>query len=506
MKARLAPSARALFLFASTIWLATAAARAFPVFESAIPVVEFHNPATGHYFLTASTSEMRDIEAGMAGPGWIRTGLAFYAFPPGAPRPGTVCAASCGMPVYRFHGASFNTHVFTANDVEAEILRQPGSGWTFEGVAFNVDVPNPAGECFAGMAPVARFYNNRGAVNDANHRYVSPDGERARMKARAWSEEGIAFCTVRPVEVPLHSFELAGSAVRISPSARCEDESINLGPCIAVNNLPPPDHLLPPTQVQLVPAEFQERTGLASSFNYVQQHRSAASPQDAAAGAFVQGNMFVIGLHVATSSRGPSIYSSINPLYQFKTTVDADGVDRRFRPFGTPWESDVQLSISGTLNVKRLRVANAASHAYGHPTLEFTDTRSGRNLYFTVGAYGTVPMQGDYLAPDSATGKVIVGTTLRGTTPYGRSSGISSLPTPSGFVAENSWGWGGPFDFRIDAAEFQRIVAAARSVDLALSADVRDYILDNFHFTNEVVGDGEIGLNLAGFRLQLLRR
>ena len=45
-----------------------------------------------------------------------------------------------------------------------------------------------------------------------------------------------------------------------------------------------------------------------------------------------------------------------------------------------------------------------------------------------------------------------------------------------------------------------------RTVDAALSADVRDYIMDNYHFNNEVVGDGEIGVNLAGYKLQLLRR
>lgn len=166
----------------------------------------------------------------------------------------------------------------------------------------------------------------------------------------------------------------------------------------------------------------------------------------------------------------------------------------------------MQLVVSGTVNVKRLRVANASSHAYGHPTLEFIDQRSGKHLYFTVLVYGTIPTHGDYLAPDVGTGKVIVGTTLRPGTPYGRSLGIPTLPTPSGFVSENYWGWGGPFDFRIDRAEFERIVNAARTVDAALSADIRDYLVDNFHFNNEVVGDGEIGLNLADFKLQLLRR
>ena len=54
--------------------------------------------------------------------------------------------------------------------------------------------------------------------------------------------------------------------------------------------------------------------------------------------------------------------------------------------------------------------------------------------------------------------------------------------------------------------EFSRVVQAARSVDPALSAEPDDYLLDNFHFNNEVYGDGEIGMNIAGFRLEIVPR
>ena len=47
---------------------------------------------------------------------------------------------------------------------------------------------------------------------------------------------------------------------------------------------------------------------------------------------------------------------------------------------------------------------------------------------------------------------------------------------------------------------------AARTVDGALSANPADYLLDNYHFNNEVYGDGEIGMNLGGFRLEIVRR
>ena len=79
-------------------------------------------------------------------------------------------------------------------------------------------------------------------------------------------------------------------------------------------------------------------------------------------------------------------------------------------------------------------------------------------MYFTVGTYGTVDMSGEFLALDTGSGKVIVGTALRAQTPYGRASGIPPLATPSGFVSDNAWGWGGAFDFRMDRAEFKRAV------------------------------------------------
>jgi hypothetical protein len=113
---------------------------------------------------------------------------------------------------------------------------------------------------------------------------------------------------------------------------------------------------------------------------------------------------------------------------------------------------------------------------------------------------------GDYLAPDVGTGKVIVGTTFRPDSPFGRSLGLSTLDTPSGFVPPNPWGWGGAFEFRMNRAEFQKVLDAARSVDPALSAAPADYLVDNFHFNNEVFGDGDIGLNLTGYTLELRRR
>jgi hypothetical protein len=54
--------------------------------------------------------------------------------------------------------------------------------------------------------------------------------------------------------------------------------------------------------------------------------------------------------------------------------------------------------------------------------------------------------------------------------------------------------------------EFQRVVDAGRTVDSALSSLPADYLVDHFRFNNEVFGDGEIGLNLDSYTLDLLRR
>jgi hypothetical protein len=406
--------------------------------------------------------------------------------------------------VSRFYSAYSNSHFYTADAQEAAAIQVPGSEWMLERVEFRIPLPDAQGNCAAGLVPVYRLYNNRFAFHDSNHRFVTDAGERARMVAQGWIDEGARFCALGTGPVALESYRItAASPARVMPSAQCEDESINRGACIAINNLPVPSAIFP-TIAGSTPAAFTDLTGQPSS------RRLFVVPPatvDQSSLAFVQDADATIGVHVDTDGRGASSYSSVNPLYQFHTTVDPGAFDDRFFPWASR-ESEVQLAVHFTLNVKTIDTRGASSAAYGHPTIEFIDRRSGRHLYFTVMAYGTPPAvpAADYLAPDVATGKVIVGTTFRADTPFGRSLGLPTLATPSGFVAPNSWGWGGYFELRIDRAEFQRVLDAARTVDSALSAAPADYLVDNFHFNNEVYGDGDIGINLAGFTLELLRR
>lgn len=501
-------AAYAYFLILSTACalLPASNAAAFPILLWTNTAVEYYNRDLDHYVMVTDGSEIRDIDTGKAGPGWIRTGYGFGVYPYPVPS-GAVCPRYCGEPVSRFYGTPGlgpNSHFFTGDPAEAAGLKQPGTGWSFEKVAFAVALPDAAGNCnSSGRTPVYRFYNNRWMFNDSNHRYVTSVAERARMQAKGWIDEGVKFCAYGEDDVALAVFAvLPDLTTAILPSAACEDETQRLGSCMAVNNLPPPTILYPAPIGQSPPLAFGDVTGMNTYANYV---ASTAPASIAATDRFVQRNGTAYGIHVDTRARGASIYSSINPLYQFKTTVTPGTADARLFPFARIYENDAQIVVKFLMNVRTVNLRNSASHAYGHPTIEFIDQRSGRHLYLTALAYGTVAAA-DFVAPDVATGKVIVGTTFRNDSPFMRNFGTWTFPTPSGFVPENPWGRGGQFEYRVDRAEMRRAVDAARVFDPALSADPADYLVDNFHFTNEVVGDGEIGMNITDFVLQIRRR
>ena len=78
--------------------------------------------------------------------------------------------------------------------------------------------------------------------------------------------------------------------------------------------------------------------------------------------------------------------------------------------------------------------------------------------------------------------------------------------TPPGADSRTIWEKGGDFEFRMDVDEFTRVIADARKLDTALSTSPSDYIIDNFHFNNEVANDGEIGVYLQDYRLEVVRR
>jgi hypothetical protein len=483
------------------------------------PVVELYNTTLNHYFMTRDPAELADIDAGKAGPGWVRTGWYFTAFPYPVPASAATCfygGCTALAPVSRFYGTRGlgpNSHFYTADAAEAAGLMPPGTGWTFENIAFTIPVPDANGQCPAPLTPVYRLYNQRFRFNDSNHRYVTSQEQRVRMQSLGWVDEGARFCAYSAGELAIKSFEIGtvDAPSKIRPSAQCEDESLNIGPCIAVNNLPTPNQrlVLPTTFATLEDAsilrEFYGRSGALNTTDAWVPNNNAALI-DAAHDVFVQQSDRTIGIHVDTRSRGPASLSSVNPLYQLHNSAGPGLRDDRFFPFGA-YESEVELQVSFTITVQLVNMRSAAGGAYGHPTLEFVDTKSGHHLYFTILTYGTVG-QADYLAIDSSTGRVIVGTVFGPNASYGRSLGAAALSTPSGFDMRYSYSPvnHGDFDFRLARDEFRTVLARARTLDGALSAEPADYLLDNFHFNNEVAGDGEIGVALEGYRVRLLRR
>ena len=151
-------------------------------------VFAFYNDAIGHYFITAGTAERDSLLGGGGGGGWQIVDEGFNAWPAAGPAP------AAAKPVCRFYSAAVNSHFYTAGPNECELLKQPGSGWTYEGIAFRALVP-AKGSCYPGTTPVWRLYNDRFAQADSNHRFVaSPDTYR-HMMANGWIGEGVAFCS-----------------------------------------------------------------------------------------------------------------------------------------------------------------------------------------------------------------------------------------------------------------------------------------------------------------------
>jgi len=160
--------------------------------------VEFYNTALGHYFVTTSASEALGIDAGAAGPGWVRTGRSFQAWSAQSVAP------SGAQAVCRFYSTEANSHFYTASADECLQLRgmeaaeraQTGGvkGWSYEGTAFFIAVPQ-SGQCAAGTTKLTRVYNNGFATGaGANHRFVDDADLQSMMVDQQWIAEGPAFC------------------------------------------------------------------------------------------------------------------------------------------------------------------------------------------------------------------------------------------------------------------------------------------------------------------------
>lgn len=153
-----------------------------------LAVMEFYNTTLNHYFMTADTAEAAGIDQGAAGPGWIRTGYTFKAYP-------STSAPTGSSAVCRFYGTPGigpNSHFYTADSGECAGVKTD-KGWFYEGIAYYSLLPGTSG-CATGTVPLYRNYNNRWMHNDSNHRFTTDYNAYQQMIAKGWAAEGIVMC------------------------------------------------------------------------------------------------------------------------------------------------------------------------------------------------------------------------------------------------------------------------------------------------------------------------
>jgi predicted dienelactone hydrolase len=153
--------------------------------------IEYYHPDLDHYFMTTTPDEIAALDAGVAFPGWARTGYEFKVY---------AMETGLGLPACRFYGTPGigpNTHFFTIYQPECDLVRSDPR-WLFEGYRFRVDAPDAPdwrGQCPANRVPVVRMYNN-GKGGQTNHRYLTSKSEARDMLAQGWVIEQTVFCAL----------------------------------------------------------------------------------------------------------------------------------------------------------------------------------------------------------------------------------------------------------------------------------------------------------------------
>lgn len=148
-----------------------------------VDVVEFYHAALDHYFMTANTAEIRDLDDGRH-VGWTRTGESFKAYArDGSDHRGARIQRWYGLP-----SAGLNTHFYSAGgELSDYVPPDQQAKWLFEGLVFEMGIPASDGTCAAGTVPVHRLWNGR---SDSNHRYTTKASVKQEMMARGYIAEG----------------------------------------------------------------------------------------------------------------------------------------------------------------------------------------------------------------------------------------------------------------------------------------------------------------------------
>ena len=186
----------------TSLWLVPLAAIGLAhAAEPTAVAVEFYNTTLGHYFVTAGPDEAVAIDAGRAGPGWLRTGGQFGVF-------SSAADAADLNPVCRFYDDTAHAHYFTIDAAECASLRQ-ARGWTYEGIAFYVPAPQ-GGDCAAGTTPIYRSVANAG-TGAASHRYTVD--YTAWVATSGFTPEAVVMCA------PLSANDVLADARRLMRQA-----------------------------------------------------------------------------------------------------------------------------------------------------------------------------------------------------------------------------------------------------------------------------------------------
>jgi uncharacterized protein (DUF1800 family) len=170
--------------------------------EPTANVIEYYNGSLNHFFITAYQDEAAMLDQGLAIKGWTRTGVTWSAW-------ANAGDSATAVPVCRFFGTPGkgpNSHFYTADANECAVVKQ-NPGWTFEAIAFYIEVPQ-AGACKAGTTPVYRSFYPGADVSQSNHRFL-PDLTMSEHMAGSSILEGLVMCS------PLSSAQVQADAIRL---------------------------------------------------------------------------------------------------------------------------------------------------------------------------------------------------------------------------------------------------------------------------------------------------
>ena len=144
--------------------------------------VEYYYADWNFYFETAFADEIADLDGGMFGGLWQRTGQTFMVWPQSNPSASPTC---------RFFSTAFapkSSHFYTPFAAECAAVKTEPQ-WQYEAIAFYIQLADADGLCSGDTIPLYRLYNN-GMGGAPNHRYTTSLTIFNQMIAAGWIFEG----------------------------------------------------------------------------------------------------------------------------------------------------------------------------------------------------------------------------------------------------------------------------------------------------------------------------